>query len=367
MSTGGTLNVGGTGGGLGTCTWGFAPQITYSLGSIPGEVVTGDFDNDGFLDLAVTTLNNVSVFINRKDGTFLSPVTYNGGDWPVSLTPGDFNADGFLDLVTVTNVNGTSAVSILFNRGDGSFQPPVTFPAGKTPNGVMVGDLDNDGSLDLAVDNSGSFSIFLNRGDGTFFPQVIYEMPGMSGIALADFDKNGSLDLAATSNGMGTVGILFNQGDGTFQPPITYSAGEGASSGASADYNGDGVPDLAIAHSDQWTANNGGDTITVLLNQGDGTFRSGVSYAVGSYAGTLRSGDFNSDGSPDLVVPNEHDDTMSVLLNQRDGTFQPQIPYATGRLPETIAVGDFNRDGALDLAVSNWQDVSIGVFFGRCR
>lgn len=330
-------------------------------------MVAGDLDNDGFLDLAVTTLNNVSVFINRKDGTFLPPRTYDGGNWPVSLTPGDFNADGFLDLVAVTNVNGTSAVSMLFNRGDGSFQPPVTFPAGKTPNEALVGDLDNDGSLDLAVANSDSFSIFLNRGDGTFLPQVMYEVPGMSIAALADFDRNGSLDLAATNNGLGTVGILFNQGDGTFQSPITYAADVGASSVAAADYNGDGAPDLAIAHSDQWNANNGGDTVTVLLNQGNGTFRSGVSYAVGSYAGTLRSGDFNSDGSPDLVVPNEHDDTMSVLLNRKDGTFQPQIPYATGRLPETIAVGDFNRDGALDLAVTNRQDNAIGVFFGRCR
>ena len=95
---------------------------------------------------------------------------------------------------------------------------------------MVVGDLDNDGSLDLAVDNSDSFSIFLNRGDGTFLPQVIYELPGLLGLALADFDKNGSLDLAATNNDMGTVGILFNQGDGTFQPPVTYSAGDSAKS-----------------------------------------------------------------------------------------------------------------------------------------
>ena len=59
--------------------------------------------------------------------------------------------------------------------------------------------------------------------------------------------------------------------------------------------------------------------------------------------------------------------TMSVLINQKNGTFESQIIYATGRLPETLAVGDYNRDGWLDLAVSNWQDGAIGVFFGHCR
>jgi hypothetical protein len=367
QSSGGRPNAGGAGGSSGACTWGFAPQVAHSVGSVPGAVASGDFDDDGFLDLAVAAANDVRILINRKDGSFLPPVAYNGGDTPVSVTPGDFNADRFLDLVTVTNVNGTSAVSLLFNRGDGSFQSPITFPAGRTPNDAIVGDLDRDGSLDLAVNDSNSFSIFLNRGDGTFLPQVIYELPASSGIALADFDRNGSLDIAAASVLNGTVAILFNQGTGTFTPPTTYSAGEGSSSMAPADFNGDGAPDLAIAHNDLSIANHGGNTVAVLLNRGDGTFGASVSYTVGSYAGSLRSGDFNADGSPDLVVNNQHDNTLSVLINQKDGTFQPQASYATGRLPETIAVGDYNRDGWLDVAVNNWQDNSIGLFFGQCR
>jgi hypothetical protein len=359
--------TGGTGGGPAPCAWEFAPRGGYDVGSIPGDVVTGDFDGDGFLDLAVAAANDVRILKNDTDGSFLPPVAYNGGDWPVSLTAGDLNADGFLDLVTVTDFNGTSAVSLLFNRGDGSFQPPVTFPAGKTPWAVLLGDLNGDGSLDLAVNNSGSFSIFLNRGHGSFFPQVIYEVPNMTELELGDFDANGSLDIAATSNLDGTVAVLLNRGDGTFAPATTYPAGEGPISMAAADYDGDGTPDLAIAHADLSVADNSGHTITVLLNRKDSTFRPGVSYGVGSFGGSLRSGDFNADGWPDLVVPNEHDNTLSVLINQKDGTFQPQIVYATGQLPETIAVGDYNRDGWLDLAVSNWADRSIGLFLGECH
>ena len=100
------------------------------------------------------------------------------------------------------------------------------------------------------------------------------------------------------------------------------------------DFNGDGHIDLAVANQD-------GNTVSVVLGRGDGTFQPQVSYAVGSAPTGIVTGDFNDDGHIDLAVANLNDNTLSVLLGNGDGTFQPQVSYAVGYNP------DEHRDGRL--------------------
>jgi hypothetical protein len=337
----------------------FVARGGYSPGSIPYAVAAGDFDGDGFPDLAVATGDNIAILRNRKDATFVRSAVFDEGDWPVAVEPADLDRDGFLDLVAVSNVNGSSKVSLLMGRGNGSFGTPTSFAADSVPTNVQIGDLDGDGSPDLVVANSTTVSVFRNRGDGTFLPQVLYPTSGVPHLALADFDRDGYLDLAVSNSRDSTVGVFYNDGTGTLQGPVVYRADGETATVAAADFDGDGWPDLAVANYDS-------STIAIFLNRGDGSLRRVGSYAVGAYAGSLLAADFNADGSPDLVVVNQNDDSLSVLLGRKDGTFEAQALYATGRLPETIAVGDFNQDGALDLAVTYWQDVSVGLFMGEC-
>ena len=116
-----------------------------------------------------------------------------------------------------------------------------------------------------------------------------------------------------------------------------------------ADFNGDNNPDMAVA--------GGYNTVSVLLNNGNGTFATNSAYTTGSYPLSVTTGDFNGDGRPDLAVANSGGDTgntVSVLLNNGDGTFATKVDYATGVNPYSVTAGDFNGDGKPDLAVANY-------------
>jgi hypothetical protein len=134
-----------------------------------------------------------------------------------------------------------------------------------------------------------------------------------------------------------------------FAPVTPFSVGAAPVSVAVGDFNHDGIPDLA-------TANNTDNTVSVLLGNGDGTFRNDPNgpLQVGGFPSSVAVGDFNRDGVPDLAVANSNDNTVSVLLGNGDsgGTFQAATSYPAGPFPSAVAVGDFNGDGAPDLAVA---------------
>jgi hypothetical protein len=134
------------------CLPSFLSPVNYAVGSAPEGVVSGDFNNDGRLDLAVTNAlsNTVSMFAGNADGTFQPAVNSNTGGTPLSLAAGDFNADGKLDLITANAAN----VTVLLGNGDGTFQAPAAIDIGSSPASVAVGDFNADGKLDLGVASS---------------------------------------------------------------------------------------------------------------------------------------------------------------------------------------------------------------------
>jgi hypothetical protein len=302
----------------------FTAQPTLATGSVPYSLAAGYFDNDLNLDLVVTNFANgspstVSVFLGNGNGTFQLPVTYAVGAGPISVVTGDFNGDHFVDLA-VANQNGHS-VSILLGNGDGTFQPHVDYQAGTTDvAGLATGDFNGDNKLDLAVANpsSDTVSVPLGNGDGTFAAPVTYAT-GNSGdhpVAVSAVDLNGDtkLDLAVTNLNAKNVAILLGNGDsnGTFQSRVVYPTTIGNNTGPTAmttgDFNGDGTVDLAIAEQ----ANN---RVSVLLGNGNGSFQSPLEFSTGNFAAGVAAGDFNSDGRLDLAVANQTDGMVSVMLH----------------------------------------------------
>lgn len=170
-------------------------------------------------------------------------------------------------------------------------------------------------------------------------------------VAVADLNADGKPDLVVANQGTNTVAVLLGNGDGTFQPPLTYDpGGVHPSSVAVADLDGDGRPDLVVA-----TAGNG--DIGVLLGNGDGTFQSAKIYLSGGVEdNAIAVADMNHDGAPDLIVTgisNNGDGAVGVLLGNGDGTFQSvrteTIGGAGGAGIPAVAVADVNGDGKLDV------------------
>jgi hypothetical protein len=354
----------------------FLPAQSYAAGSEPSAVAVGDFNGDGKQDLAVANAysNNVSVLLGKADGTFLAADNYSAGASPSSVAVGDFNGDGILDLAVADYAfNGT--VSVLLGQGDGTFLPAQSYTAGTRPRSVAVGDFNGDGKLDLAVANygisggNGTVSVLLGKGDGTFYPAASFPAgQGPRSVAVGDFNGDGHLDLAVAGYLYAgyldypdqTVRVLLGKGDGTFLPAQSYPAEGNPVSVAVGDFNGDGKQDLAVA--DFGDINGSGRGVRVLLGQGDGTFLPAAFYPAVGRPVSVAVGDFNGDGKLDLAVANEGigfiTGGVSVLLGKGDGTFLPAVNYPTGG-SNAVAVGDFNGDGKLDLAVLSSGTVRV--------
>lgn len=330
-------------------------------------IAVGDFNNDGNLDYVVASLNSAiaTIMLGSGNGTFTA-VTTGGAPYSVNPNPegavvADFNGDGNLDIAFANSAG--NGVTILLGNGDGTFTPAAN-PAVSFAAAIAVGDFNGDGIPDLAVSNNNgsgyAVTILLGKGDGTFNVGANVSVPQWSlnpqGIVAMDFNGDGKTDLAVTSaNGDSpsnyVVTILLGNGDGTFTQGQTYNTGQGDQSIVGRDFNGDGVPDLAIA-------NYYDHTVTILLGNGDGTFTPVPPPlpATGDGPFAIVAGDFNNDGILDLATANFHDNTVTILLGNGDGTFTAaSSALATGGGPDGLVAADFNGDGLLDFVTANYQ------------
>ena len=352
----------------------FQPPRSFDTGSLPIIVAVGDFNGDGVPDLAVANSfpypanRRVSVFFGNGDGTFQAAVNSSVAEYQVAV--GDFNGDGKLDLAAASPESNT--VSVLLGNGDGTFQPAVDSPGRGTP--IAVGDFNGDGALDLALatnSQSNTVSVLLGKGDGTFQSPLTFGVgSGPYSAAVGDFNGDGKLDLAVSNSYTATVSILLGNGDGTFLDTPNFPAGNTMpTSVAVGDFNGDGKQDVAVANTSSWVCDPrchwGSGAVSVLLGNGDGTFRAPLTYAAGSYPSAVVVGDLNGDGVPDVAVANYGSHDISVLLGHGDGTFQAAVNLPAGDFPASVAVGDFNRDGKLDLAVGHYSSSDVSVLLGN--
>jgi hypothetical protein len=365
---------------------GFAAPTLSAVGTFPQFITAGDFNGDGRPDVAVANFksNTVSVLLNQGNGsgvgTFALQHIVQAGDGPVFVVVGDFNEDGQPDLAVAdtraAQWNSGTSVSLLLNQGGGTFGPGAGFTVGMQPESEAVADFNGDGHLDLAVANfggptlgpSGTVSVLLGTGTGSFGAQTTFEVEtGPQSVAVGDFNGDGHPDLAVANWNAGsgdTVSVLLGTGTGSFGAQTTFAVGAGPQTLAVADFNADGIPDIAVACNAGIPGN--GDTVSVLLGTGTGTFGTQTAFAAGAGPYSVAVGDFNEDGKPDLAVTNDvvASATVSVLLGVGGGAFGAPNAFPVVSAPTSVTVGDFNRDGHLDLAVVNENALSVSVLLG---
>jgi hypothetical protein len=324
-------------------------------GQGPRGVAIGDFTGDGIPDIAIAeegAPDDIGILAGNGDGTF-QPVTFHGlaGGTAFEMVSADFNGDGIADLLVTNPFTRTAEVI-----AGGSLNVVDILSANLLAK-LAVGDFNGDGRPDFVIDST----IYLNGGSFDFTPHAINSgLTGDSSIAVADFNGDGHWDLAYSDQQLSldvtsSLMVLLGNGDGTFQAPYSGAPGQQktlsqgfvpsistpGTSLAAGDFNGDGIPDLAV---------NGIFDIGVSFGRGDGGFYPQTFFnSTGGLSAALTAADVNHDGRSDILqIDTGTSDTryiaggsLDVFLNAV-GDRQPQFGAAGFKVsaPPTVTEND---------------------------
>ena len=337
----------------------FVETPQYLVGGGPTDLVIGDFNGDTWPDVATlnTSEDTVSVILNDTAGGFGSPIETDLEYESYSIATGDFDDNGDLDLA----VGSYAKVSVLFGNGDGSFQDPVDYDLGSDYiEALVAAPLDAGASIDLAAGSShdSGLIVLLNEGNGTFGPPAEYPSAGaISGMVSGNFDGSPPLDLLVAHGNGNSISLLPNFGDGTFAPPLSFVAGTNPSTLSAGDLDDDGDLD-AVVTTDSY--------VSVLKGNGAGSFNAAVQYPARSPYGVVIA-DFTGDGDLDVATLERsyyygQFNRLQILAGNGSGGLA-LLPrgFHVGLNPWALAAGDFDANGRTDIAVANLGSSTAGI------
>jgi flagellin-like hook-associated protein FlgL len=231
-------------------------------------------------------------------------------------------------------------------------------------NGIKLfdGTLGDGLNLQLGFGAEGSINASVGGaiGTGNFAESTTIQNAGTGhrAVTLGDLNGDGVLDMITADQSSSTVSIMLGNGDGTFKARTTVQTGSSPSSITLGDLNGDGVLDII-------TADSGSSTASIMLGTGDGTFKARTSVQTGSSPQSVTLGDLNGDGVLDITTADALGNTASIILGNGDGTFKARTTVQTGSNPFSITLGDLNGDGIHDIITADLNSSTASIRLGN--
>jgi VCBS repeat protein/FG-GAP repeat protein len=360
--------------------WGWSVRqsplpVTTTLPAGGGAVVIGDLNKDQNPDIIAAGNRGLTVYLGdgRLGFRQTSKSPYAAGDNPSDLALGDFNEDGWLDIAVANHE--TNYLTLLLGGGKGGLVPAsrsrISVRSRPHPHGVAAGDFNSDRHLDLAVESwaENTVLVFHGNGKGSFAKE-----PRLLGVGrnpyyklrAADLNSDGREDLITTNTDGSSVSVSCTEA-GVLRPAKEIATPRFPFAVAIGDVNGDRYPDLAVAH--RWGAVDPKlDGLTVLLGHGECVFTptSESPMKIGTSPTAVAIGDIDGDGIGDIATANMESNDVTVVLGSRSGV-QPAkwSPVSVGKKPAAIAFGDLNGDGKADIVTGNLGSGDLSVVVSR--
>jgi hypothetical protein len=337
--------------------WQVFKRVDVTVGVRTGGILAAFVNSDDCLDLLVVGGDRVIRLQGRGDGRFDALDSVPAGEHAVDLASADLDEDGLNDLAVANHA--TNYVTLLFGVPGGGFEARATsrleVNVSPHPHAVRLRDIDGDGHADLLVDDRDAEAIRLFRGvgDGRFevSTRILVGGDPYRGMSLIDVNGDGKTDLLTPNPDH--VSVLIGDGSGGFTRDTVLRPGFAPFSVTAADFNGDGLIDVAAGSGE------GVGALAVWFGTAGGSFRPGGSYELAVGPTKLGAADLTGDGRAEVIVASYVGGGVAVLTGG-DGPTLHRMESAGH--PYGVATGDFNGDGQMDFAIANDGEEHITVF-----
>lgn len=322
-----------------------------------------DYDGDGILDLALGTgLPGIQLHKGLGDGKFQQRGNVSNLGCVEYISTGDLNGDGMGDLAPTCIDDGTAYVGL--SNGNGAYRQVLRAPFASGTESSAMADLNGDGNDDVALVSAGSglLRVYPGKGDGTFEAPVDFGATGSTPVFLiaADLDRDGHNDVVSADQGSSTLTVFYGrEGERFFESSDSISGFGTAKGGALADFDRDGVPDIMLVSATLAKA------YVYLHLAGELATTPSISIDLAARYSSLAVADLNADGIPDLAGTNLTGDLFQAAILDAEGKAVQEVSLASGDLPQEAVPGRIDGDQSVDMAVPCSTSSDISLFWGQ--